>query len=52
MFPHFSFEFDHGVFVVFQKLARIFAALADSFTLVAVPGAGFFQQPGSRGDIQ
>ena len=52
MLSHFAFELDHCVFIVFQKLAGVFAALADPFTFVAVPGAGFLEQSGIGGDIQ
>ena len=41
-FAHFGIELGHHVFVVFQELARILAALPNAFALVAVPGAGFF----------
>src|SRR5713101_2717555 len=40
---HFRFELDHGVFVVFEELAGVFAALANAFAFVAVPGPGFLQ---------
>src|SRR5207244_2498350 len=40
------------VFVVFQELAGVFAALSDALSLIAVPGAGFFQNVVICGQIQ
>src|ERR1700722_2639752 len=34
---HFDVQLGHGVLVVFQELPGIFASLADTFALVAVP---------------
>src|SRR5271163_4659616 len=41
---HFGIELGHGVFVVLEELACVFAALADALALVTKPGAGFFEE--------
>src|SRR5260370_6824810 len=41
-FAHFDFEFGGSVLIFLEVNLGIFAALADAFTVVAVPGAGFF----------
>src|SRR5258708_17117374 len=49
---NFGIELGHGVFVVFEELAGVFAALADAFAFVAEPGAGFFEDIVVDGDIE
>src|SRR5258707_15852574 len=39
---HFIVQLGHGVFIVFEELAGVLAALADAFALVAEPRPGFF----------
>ena len=40
LLPQLSFQLGHHVFVVFQELLDVFAALADALAFVAEPGAG------------
>src|SRR5580700_8106206 len=49
---HFRIQLGHGVFVVFEELAGVFAALADAFAFVAEPRAGFFEEVVIDGDIE
>src|SRR5271166_1744254 len=51
-FAHFGVELGHGVFIVFQELAGVFAALADALAFVAEPGAGFFEDVVVHGDVE
>src|SRR5271169_6997048 len=48
---HFRVELGHGVFVVFEKLAGVFAALADALAFVAEPRSGLFQKVVIHRDI-
>src|SRR5580700_6731638 len=43
-FAHFGVELGHGVFVVFEELAGVFASLADALAFVAEPRAGLFEK--------
>src|SRR3984957_11845850 len=52
LLPHLGFELDHCVFVFLQEGACIFASLADTLALVAVPGAGFLHDVMNGGDVE
>src|SRR5271169_2836172 len=49
---HFRVELGHGVFVVFEELPGVFAALADAFTFIAEPRAGFLENIIVHRDIE
>src|SRR5260370_13143872 len=51
-FTHFRVQLRHSVFVVFEELAGVFAALADALAFVAEPRAGFLENVVVHRDIE
>ena len=51
-FAHFSFELGGDVFVLFQELLGILAALADALATIAEPGAGFLNDVVQNAQIE
>src|ERR1700735_4326328 len=49
---HFHIELGHGVFVVFEELAGIFAALANALALITEPRARLFEEVAVHRDIE
>src|SRR5437016_5382210 len=51
-FAHFGIQLGHGVFVVFEELAGIFAALPDALAFIAEPRTRLFEDVVVHGDVE
>src|SRR5580692_8803641 len=52
LLSHLSIKLDQRVFVFFEEGARVFAALSDAFSLVAVPRARLFHDVVNRRNVE